>query len=138
MYTCECQTKARINGEISTEQKPMEIPEDFYKRQAGYSNIKVFKCASQVFSSQGQKMNFGSYILLACFASFVMVIILYILKGRKALDKEFKDLEKIKERVPSNPPKDEKPVDQQKLDYDILVKKQQHPSNVQKDIVYTY
>ena len=83
-------------------------------------------------------MNFGSYILLACFASFVAVIILYILKGRKALDKEFKDLEKIKEQVPlpSNPPKGEKPVDKEKLDYDILMKQQQ-PSNVQKDIVIT-
>ena len=137
MYTCECKTKASINSEITTEQKPMEIPEDFYKKQAGYSNIKVFKCASQVFSSQGQKMNFGSYVLLACLASFVAVIILYILKGKKSLDSEFKKLERINEQVPSNPPKSEKKVDQQQLDYDILVKKQQQPSNVLKDIVMT-
>ena len=148
MYTCECQIKGGINDEISYEQTPMEIPEDFFKKQAGYSNIKVFKCASQVFSSQGQKMNFGSYVLLACFASLVTIFVLYILKGGKALDKEFDKLEKIKgknkktESVPekANPPKgnknEDKEVQQAKNNYDILIQPSSNTTNVVKDIVY--
>ena len=152
MYTCECQIKGSINDEISYEQTPMEIPEDFFKKQAGYSNIKVFKCASQVFSSQGQKMNFGSYVLLACFVSLVAVFVLYILKGGKALDKEFDKLEKIKEDKNkgkskknesgpeiANPPKnkiEDKEVQKAKLDYGEFISRPANPTNVEKDIVY--
>ena len=105
-------------------------------------------CASQVFSSQGQKMNFGSYVLLACFASLVTIFVLYILKGGKALDTEFKELEKIKgknkktESVPekANPPKgnknEDKEVQQAKNNYDILIPPSSNTTNVVKDIVY--
>ena len=63
----------------------MEIPEDFYKKQGGYSNIKIFKCASQVFSAKGQKANFGSYILMLCFAGLVGIIVYYALRGYKEM-----------------------------------------------------
>ena len=59
-YTCKCEIKSTTSDKSTYEQKPMEIPEDFYKKQGGYSNIKIFKCASQVFSAKGQKANFGS------------------------------------------------------------------------------
>ena len=70
----------------------MEIPEDFYKKESGYSNIKIFKCASQVFSLRGQKANFGSYILMLCFTGLIGMIVFYFLKGKKIMNKDLDGL----------------------------------------------
>ena len=148
MYTCNCPIKTTINGKEETtyEAKPMEIPDDFFKKNAGYSNIKVFKCASQVFSSEGQKKNFGSYILLTCLTSFVGIVIFYFVKGKKILPEEMRKLEKNnsknnkKKSQIANPPKGDK-VNEVKdknpeiLDYDIPLKKEE-PTKVIKDIIY--
>ena len=142
MYTCECSVKNTINDEITYEQTPMEVPEDFFKKQTGYSNIKVFKCASQVFSSKGQKMNFGSYVLFACFVGFIVIVVLYCLMGNKAMENAFKTLainsqikkEKSQDNnIPlANPPKS---TDKEKGDYDIFVKPQNKAQNVIEDYV---
>ena len=80
-YTCKCEIKSTTSDKSTYEQKPMEIPEDFYKKQGGYSNIKIFKCASQVFSAKGQKANFGSYILMLLFRWISWYYSLLCLKG---------------------------------------------------------
>ena len=72
----------------------MAVPEDFYKKGSGYSNIKIFKCSSQVFSAEGQKGNYGSYILMACFAGLVGMMVFYFLKGKKQAFEKLDELKK--------------------------------------------
>ena len=133
MYTCNCSIKGSVNDDISYEITPMTIPDDFYKKQSGYSNIKVFKCAKQVFSAKGQGWNFGSYILLACFVGFIAMVVLYFLKGRKAMDDEFKKILCVDNSQIANPPK---PVNELKKDYDELMG-QPKVQNPKKDVVYS-
>jgi hypothetical protein len=123
----------------------MEIPPDFFKSSIGYSNIKIFKCASEVFSIRGQKMNFGSYILFICFLLFVFSIAIYSCSS-KQMDKIFKNLIKPEQKgnnQPSNPPKNEDTQNTQttqntqKKTYDDLVKKVINPINILKDVVIT-
>ena len=120
MYACKCVTKAgvgEISGELDDKFKYKEMPDDFLDLVSRRSNIKVFKCASQVFSAKGQKKNFGSYVLLACFASFIGVIIFHLVKEKTAIDTIFSKLSII----PANPPKPSKPEDKKKED-----KKKEH------------
>ncbi len=111
MYACQCITKSepgQISDKLNYTYK--EMPEDFLDLVSRHSNIKVFKCASQVFSAKGQKKNFGSYVLLACFASFIGVIVFHFIKEKSEIDKIFKNLSLISSH-PSNPPKPGKPDD---------------------------
>ena len=104
LYSCECPT-VNYNNETFKKKKELtkqELPEDFYKRHSN-SNIKVFKCFSQVFSSKGQKNNFGSYILLLCFISNIGVIIFHLIKGNKLINNLISKV--ILEIKPANPPK---------------------------------
>ena len=160
MFTCKCEIKQSINDQSNYEVKPMIIPEDFFEKKEEYSNIKVFKCAKQVFSLKGQKYNFGSYILLACFFCFIGGVVFYFLKGKKQMENDFENLNKSVKKSkninvndnninnnPANPPKndDEKKtgkntnddeVNKEKIQYDILLKQQeQNPANVVKDFV---
>jgi hypothetical protein len=102
IFTCSCPTgKFNADGSAKTELVSQKLTYNFEKNHT-YSNIKVFKCASQVFSKEGQKRNIGSYILLLCLASFIGVIVFYVLKDSKTFNKAFNDIE-----VPKpNPPKD--------------------------------
>jgi len=164
MYACKCVTKGgvgEISGELSGEYSYKEMPDDFLDLVSRRSNIKVFKCASQVFSAKGQKKNFGSYVLLACLASFIGVIIFHLVKEKEAIDTIFGKLSKI----PANPPKPGKPEDKKKehkehhhhkkdvkvkqennvkgkIDInnakstkDVFKPKPTNPKNVQKDVV---
>ena len=137
MYTCDCLIKAQIGeNHNSTEEKhekiEKQLPESFYKKHK-HSNIEVFKCGSQVFSSNGQKWNFGSYSLLVCMASFVGVVIFYFIKGKESINLLIQDLSHI-----SNPPK---PKNKEKENYDDLVsnRKRKHTDvkNIEKDVVLT-
>jgi hypothetical protein len=121
-FECKCPIRDSIDGTFDSkyETKKMDIPDSFYQRYLGYSNIKVFKCASEVFSSRGQKKNFGSYVLLTCLASFIGVVVFYFVKGSKMLDTIFANLRDHKSV--SNPPK--KPSEEQPED-EIKSKKQQ-------------
>ena len=105
-YSCECpvidSNTEDKNKEIITEQ----LPDDFYKEHT-FSNIKVFKCASQVFSQKGQNKNFGSYTLLACLGSFVGVIVFYFIKGTKQLSSLISGFKPEEKHVVANPPKKE-------------------------------
>ena len=104
-YTCNCPIKDSINQQLdASEDVSQKLPESFYKKHK-YSNIEVFKCSSQVFSSKGQKKNFGSYVLIACIASFIGSVVFYFIKGTLALSKTFDDL--AENPIPANPPKNE-------------------------------
>ena len=151
-YTCKCPIRDPYLNESGEGYKetPMVIPDEFYKKEIGYSNIRIFKCASQVFSAKGQKKNFGSYALMLCFVSFVAMVILYRIKGTELMEAEFKNL--------SNYPKQKnnsKPVNPEKDNYDDFINKDNtipaNPpkpkgnepdnvapkvKNVQKDVVY--
>ena len=105
MYSCRCNIKAtpgeeldEYKGELTTN----EIPEDFKDLISRRSNIEVFKCASQVFSSSGQKKNFGSYILLAGLASFIGVIVFHFVKEKTKMIDLYDNL--IENKI-ANPPK---------------------------------
>ena len=149
MYTCNCTIKEQVNGtsDENYEISKMEIPPDFFKKSIGYSNIKIFKCASEVFSIRGQKMNFGSYILFICFLLFVFSIIIYSCSS-KQMDKIFKNLLKSKQKgnnQPANPPKDEDTQNTQNVQntqkktktIDDLIRKPPEPIIVLKDVVFT-
>ena len=136
MYTCNCPIKNSNNDDSEYEVAPMETPEDFYKKSAGYSNIKVFKCASQVFSAKGQKMNFGSYILMTCFLSLIGTIIYYALKGHEIMKNIFIKLGTNNKLEKYNDVKEV--TNKEKQDYDELnVKPEIDPNKVNIEVVYT-
>ena len=87
----------------------------------GYSTIKVFKWASQVFSLKRQKVNFGQYVFLISFVGFNSIIVLYFNKKTKNMYNEFAKLGNNLDSVdiPVNP---SKPVHKEKIYYDILMK----------------
>ena len=78
-YICRCNIKSipgESAGEYTGEIVERTLPENFKDLISKRSNIEVFKCASNVFSAEGQKKNYGSYILLTCFAAFIGVVVL--------------------------------------------------------------
>ena len=103
-YTCLCNIKSEPGaetGEYSGEVFERAMPKNFKNLISRRSNIAIFKCASQVFSSEGQKKNYGSYILLAGIASFVGVLVFFFIKERsKALVMKYDLLSK----QTANPP----------------------------------
>ena len=114
----------RIVEEVSE-----ELPKDFFKKHKN-SNIEVFKCASQVFSNEGQKNNWGSYILLTCLASFVGSVVFYLIKGRIKIDETFNS---FNDNISvANPPK---PIEPTKSDKDLYEKKPRPNKNNNKTVV---
>ena len=49
IYICNCSVKSGMNDEIESEFTPMDIPDSFYKKEMGYSNIKIFKLLLKYF-----------------------------------------------------------------------------------------
>jgi hypothetical protein len=134
MYTCICNIKV-IPGEKAPEYTgdyvTKEMPKDFRDLISKRSNIEVFKCASQVFSSKGQKKNFGSYILLVGFISFIGVIAFHYAKEKEKMDTLFEELSFIPKNSISSPPKfnknteEEQPQKEKKINIrDILENKE--------------
>jgi hypothetical protein len=111
MYTCICNIKAIPGadaGEYTGDYVTNEMPKGFRDMISKRSNIEVFKCASQVFSSKGQKKNFGSYILLVAFASLIGVIVFHYIKEGDLMHTTFTKLGEIpKSNNKANPPKQE-------------------------------
>ena len=109
MYTCICNIKpipGADAGEYTGDYVTNEMPKGFRDMISKRSNIEVFKCASQVFSSKGQKKNFGSYILLVAFASLIGVIVFHYVKEGAIMHATFKKLGEIpKSNIKANPPK---------------------------------
>ena len=84
-YICKCNIKTTPGesaGEYTGEIVERSLPENFKDLISKRSNIEVFKCASNVFSAEGQKKNFGSYILLAGFAAFIGVVVFHCVKEK--------------------------------------------------------
>ena len=134
MYSCNCTIKNSINSIndfLKDEDTPKTFPADFYIKKFTYSNIKVFKCYSQAFSLKGQKMNFGSYALLACFIGFISMVVWYFAQGRKKMEDEFKNILELKRKSSESPQKD-KTKDKEKYLYDDLP----NVSNNKKDLTY--
>ena len=105
MYTCSCPVKTSIGAELKdneVEEVSKEFPESFYKKHK-HSNIEVFKCASQVFSSKGQTKNFGSYCLLTCMASLIGVVVFHFVKGKDGINSLFKLTNKASPPNPKKP-----------------------------------
>ena len=105
-YTCLCNIKPRpgdpaepLEGDYITK----DMPKNFKDLISRRSNLAVFKCASQVFSSEGQKKNFGSYILLVGLVSFIGVVIFHFIKEKEVADSLFQKLSKIPNRISSPP-----------------------------------
>ena len=101
-YTCRCNvqgTPGESTGEYKGDIVERTMPDNFKDLISRRSNIAVFKCASQAFSAEGQKNNFGSYILLAAMASFIGVAIFHFIKERQGMKNAFDKLGTI-----ANPP----------------------------------
>ena len=138
MYTCNCSIKTSINEESNYEITPMKTPDDFFKKKSEYSNIKVFKCYSQVFSFKGQKLNLGSYIIFACFVGFITSIIIYFTCQKKKMDEhfgKFQEKEKIQDDNPK-PVEIEKPDNPEIKSGEPINAPNVDPNTVQKDIVF--
>ena len=94
-YTCKCNVK-RIPG-VTEDYKgdPLverKMPENFKDLISKRSNIEVFKCSSQVFSAEGQKKNFGSYILLVCLAALIGIGVFHFLKEKDQMEEKYHKL----------------------------------------------
>ena len=126
-YSCSCPVKDSI-GQNNEKVVSQKMPESFYKKHKN-SNIEVFKCASQVFSSKGQSKNFGSYTLLICLCSFIGVLVFYFLKGPAKINELFTNLSNL----PANPPKPPIELDNNGKSTNEPYKK---PNTIQKDDVY--
>ena len=68
------------------------MPENFKDLISKRSNIEVFKCSSQVFSAEGQKKNFGSYILLVCLAALIGIGVFHFLKEKDQMEEKYHKL----------------------------------------------
>jgi len=120
-YTCKCPIKSQVGEKLEAnkeyENVTKQLPESFYEKHEN-SNIEVFKCASQAFSAEGQKNNFGSYCLLASLASMIGLTAFYFIKGKESVRSLFS---LINERFQiANPPR---PKNKEKEIYDDFVKK---------------
>ena len=165
-YTCRCNLKSipgEDTGEYQGEIVERKMPKNFKDLISKRSNIAVFKCATNVFSAEGQKNNFGSYILLASFAAFIGVLVFHFVKERgKAMESTFSDLGKISSTAnpPHKPKEEEEKKDKkenkenkgknnkkkkkedkvkEKENYDDLLTKNKTKkiTNLEKDITYT-
>ena len=103
-YTCKCPSENSNKEEINQNK---DITKNFtnekYNKKHTNSNIHIFKCFSLVFSSKGQKNNYGSYILLICLISFIVLVLFYFIKGSKQLNNLI--FQYIQENTYLNPPK---------------------------------
>ena len=71
MYTCICNIKAVPGdeaGEYTGDYVTNEMPKGFKDMISKRSNIEVFKCSSQVFSSKGQEQEFRLLYFTFCFS----------------------------------------------------------------------
>ena len=136
-YTCRCNTKAipgEEAGEYQGEIVERTMPKNFKDLISKRSNIAVFKCASNVFSAEGQKNNFGSYILLASFAAFIGVLVFHFVKEKgKAMDLAYRELGHL-----ANPPKgekkDEKKEEKKKEEKKKEEKKKEEKKKIKKKV----
>jgi hypothetical protein len=85
------------------------MPDNFKDLISKRSNIEVFKCSSQVFSAEGQKKNFGSYILLVCLAAIIGVGVFHFLKEKNGLENKYSNIKSSDNKTilnnNANPPK---------------------------------
>ena len=82
----------RCNIRTTPDESAEVIPERFlhkdFQNLSRRTNIALLKCASNVFSFKGQTKNFGSYILLINFASFVGILFFHFFKEKSSMNNE--------------------------------------------------
>ena len=91
VYTFRC--NIRTTPDESAEVYKGIIPERFLHKNFknlsnNRTNIALLKCASNVFSFKGQTKNFGSYILIINFASFVGILLFHFFKEKSSMNNE--------------------------------------------------
>ena len=114
------------------------MPENFKDLISKRSNIEVFKCSSQVFSAEGQKKNFGSYILLVCLAALIGIGVFHFLKEKDQMEEKYHKLRHggvfksenaiMNSNNNANPPKNqsEKKAEKENKEYEDLKLKMQN------------
>ena len=82
---CEVQTKENITdlNEINFDKN--ELVDNFFDTLKN-SNFLVLKCFNLVFSLKGQKDNIGSYFMTGNTFIYIILLIIYIIKGNKKLN----------------------------------------------------
>ena len=86
---CSCEIKSESYSNITdVEFQPNILIGNFFEFQKN-TNLKVIKCYKLVFSLKGQKKNYGSFIIIACFLTFIVIAVLYFIIGYKKLIKVF-------------------------------------------------
>ena len=82
---CEVQTKENITdlNEINFDKN--ELVDNFFDTLKN-SNFLVLKCFNLVFSLKGQKNNIGSYFMTGNTFIYIILLIIYIIKGNKKLN----------------------------------------------------
>ena len=63
------------------------------------SNFRVLKCFKLVFSRKGQKKNIGSYIMTGLCTSFLILLLIYIIKENSKVNNYIKDILKQKYEI---------------------------------------
>ena len=81
---CEVQKKQTITDITKINFDANEFTDSFYKVLKN-SNFLVMKCFKLVFSSQGQKKNFGSYMMSTIIVLFIAMTIIYLANGQKKI-----------------------------------------------------
>ena len=148
-------TPGEDTGEFKGEIVERVMPENFKDLISRRSNIAVFKCASQVFSAEGQKGNYGSYILLTATAAFIGVLVFHFVKEKKSMVNLYNKL--ARGQNVANPPKGKKEEkkegkkdegkkkkkrdkvtepNKEKENYDDLINKKKTVTNAVIDIKY--
>ena len=95
--TCECDAKNGINSNSAKEEvfQPQILFENFYKLDT-YSNFKILRCYKLVFSLEGIKGNYISYIMMIIFCIFLASMIWNYFSYTNNIKKLFKKLFKKK------------------------------------------
>ena len=89
-YTCKkVQCECQINNEIDTDIDNIKFYSSLFLATffeiEDFSNIKVLRCFKLVFSKIGQTKNIGSYIFIILNVIYIILIILFCIKGKKQL-----------------------------------------------------
>ena len=81
---CKCEIKKEIKHDSKFSSNT--LLENFYKINS-YSNFRIIVCHLLVFSKEGQKNNYGSYIILSVMILFISTTIISIITNSKKTNK---------------------------------------------------
>ena len=136
VYTCRCKIKATPDESVE-EYEGIFIKKilynNFKNKISNRTNIAIIKCASNVFSCEGQKKNFGSYILLINFVSYLGILFYHLFKEKSSINKFNNDLMVL------NKDKKCKIKNKERESYDIFIgvnSSMERSVNIEKELSY--